>query len=48
MTWIYKPSEKEDEKVFEKDTSGQIEEGVILCLKCKWILSSIATGLSFP
>lgn len=48
MTWIYKRSEKEDEKVLEKDTSGQVEkEGVILGLKGKWVLSSIATHLNF-
>lgn len=48
MTWIYKPSEREDEKVLQKDTSAQIEEeGVILGLKDKWVLSSVATGLNF-
>lgn len=48
MTWIYKWSEKEDEKVLEKDTSGQVEkEGIILGLKGKQVLSSVATCLNF-
>lgn len=48
MTWIHKLSEREDEEVLEKDMSGQIQkEGVILGLKDKYGLSSIATGLSF-
>lgn len=47
MAWIYKLSER-DEKVLEKDMSGQTEkEGVILGLENKWALPSIATGLSF-